>query len=251
MLRARIIPTLLLRNGSLVKTKKFKSFNYIGDPANTVRIFNDLEVDEIVIQDISATLNNNSQDLKCLKEIAEECFIPLSYGGGIDSLDKAKKIFDLGVEKIILNTHSVNRPKLISEISSIYGSQAVIVSIDYKKFFFGEKYVLIKNGTINSKKKPLDWAKEAEQLGAGEILLTSIDHEGTWSGYDFETIKEISNSISVPLIANGGAGNLDHISKVIKYSGASAAAIGSIVVYQKKDFGVLINFPDYKKLEDF
>ena len=177
--------------------------------------------------------------------------MPLSYGGGIDSLDKAKKIFDLGFEKIILNTHCVNRPKLISEISSIYGSQAVIVSIDYKKLFFGGKYVFIKSGTVNSKKKPLDWAKEAEQLGAGEILLTSIDHEGTWSGYDFETIKAISNSISIPLIANGGAGNLDHISKVIRYSGVSAVAVGSIVVYQKKDFGVLINFPEKKKLGDF
>jgi cyclase len=250
MLRTRIIPTLLLRNGSLVKTKKFRSFNYIGDPSNTARIFNELEVDEIVILDILATLNNNQPDLKSLKEIAEECFMPLSYGGGIDSLDKAKKIFDLGFEKIVLNTHAVNRPKLISEISYIYGRQAVVVSVDYRKNFFGKKKVWINSGKINSKKDLLEWVKEVEHLGAGEILLTSIDHEGTWSGYDFDTIKEISDSISIPIIANGGAGNLNHISKAIKECGASAVSLGSMVVYQKKDFGVLINFPDQKKIEE-
>jgi cyclase len=250
MLKTRLIPTLLLRNGSLVKTKKFKSFNYIGDPANTLRIFNELEVDEIMILDISSSMNNSLQDLKCLKEMAEECFMPLSYGGGIDTLDKAKKIFDLGFEKIVINTNAVINPNLITEIASIYGSQAVVVSIDYKMNFLGKKTVRIYCGNKNTQLDPILWAKEVEKFGAGEILLTSIDNEGTWSGFDYGLIKEISEKITLPLIAHGGAGSLNHISKAIKECGASAVALGSMIVYQKKDFGVLINFPDQKKIEE-
>ena len=250
MLQARLIPNLLLRNGALVKTIKFKIFNYIGDPANTVRIFNELKVDELVILDITSSNNHCKQDLKCLKEIAKEAFMPLSYGGGIDCLDKAKKIFDLGYEKIVLNTHAVKNKKLITEIANIYGSQAIILSIYYKKNFFGKKNVYINSGKINSKLDPIEWAKEAEKLGAGEILLTSIDHEGTWGGFDYDTIGLISKNISLPVIANGGAGSLNHILRALNDFGASAVALGSMVVYQKKEFGVLINFPDKKKIEE-
>lgn len=250
MLKTRLIPTLLLRNGSLVKTKKFKSFNYIGDPANTLRIFNELEVDEIMILDISSSMKDSHQDLKCLKEMAEECFMPLSYGGGIDTLDKAKQIFDLGFEKIVINTHAANKPELITEIASIYGSQAVIVSIDYKTNFLGKKTVRTYCGNKNTHLDPILWAKEVEKFGAGEILLTSIDNEGTWSGFDYDMISQISEKITLPLIAHGGAGSLNHISKVINECGASAVALGSMVVYQKKDYGVLINFPDQDKIKE-
>lgn len=243
MVNKRIIPTLLLKNGSLVKTKKFKNYKYVGDPSNTVRIFNELEVDEITILDISATQNNCKQDFKCLKEIAEECFMPLSYGGGINTLDKAKKIFDLGFEKIVLNTFALRNKDLVSKIANIYGSQAVIVAIDVKKNFFGKKKVWINSGKTNTKKNPLEWAKEVELFGAGEILLTSIDHEGTWRGFDFDLIKTVATNVAIPVIAHGGAGKISDISKVISYSNASAVALGSMVVYQKKDMGVLVNFP--------
>ena len=245
MLKTRLIPTLLLRNGSLVKTKNFRSFNYIGDPANTLRIFNELEVDEIMILDISSSMKDSLQDLKSLKEMAEECFMPLSYGGGIDTIDKAKKIFDLGFEKIVLNTSAVNKPNLITEIASLYGNQALIVSIDYKKNFLGNKTVRIYSGNKNTQLDPILWAKEVEKFGAGEILLTSIDNEGTWSGFDYDMIKEISDKITIPLIAHGGAGCINDISKAINQYGASAVALGSMVVFQKKGMGVLVNFPKY------
>ena len=250
MIKTRLIPTLLLRNGSLIKTKQFKSFNYIGDPANTLRIFNELEVDEIMVLDISSSMNNSIQDLKCLKEMAEECFMPLSYGGGIDTLDKAKKIFDLGFEKIVLNTHAVINPDLIAKIASIYGTQSVILSIDYKINLLRKKTVWIYCGNKNTQLDPIIWAKEAENLGVGEILLTSIDNEGTWSGFDYDMIKKISEKITIPLIAHGGAGSIHHISKALNECGASAVALGSMVVYQKKDYGVLINFPDQNKIEE-
>ena len=176
--------------------------------------------------------------------------MPLSYGGGIDTLDKAKQIFDIGFEKIVINTHAVNKPELITEIASIYGSQAVIVSIDYKTNFLGKKTVRIYCGNKNTHLDPILWAKEVEKFGAGEILLTSIDNEGTWSGFDYDMISQISEKITLPLIAHGGAGSLSHISKVINECGASAVALGSMVVYQKKDYGVLINFPDKDKIDD-
>lgn len=182
--------------------------------------------------------------------MAEECFMPLSYGGGIDTIDKAKKIFDLGFEKIVLNTSAVNKPNLITEIASLYGNQALIVSIDYKKNFLGNKTVRIYSGNKNTQLDPILWAKEVEKFGAGEILLTSIDNEGTWSGFDYDMIKEISDKITVPLIAHGGAGCINDISKAINEYGASAVALGSMVVYQKKDYGVLINFPDKDKIEE-
>lgn len=249
MLKTRLIPVLLLKDGCLVKTVKFKKYNYIGDPSNTVRIFNELEVDELILLDIVSSSNNYYQDFKLLKEISNECFMPLSYGGGIDSLEKAKRIFDIGYEKIILNTSAEKNPQLISEIASVYGSQAVILSIDVKKNFFGNYKVFTMSGKLKSNKNPIQWAQEAESLGAGEIIITSIDKEGTWQGFDIEIIKSISDSVSIPVIANGGAGSIEHISNAVKDTGVSAVSLGSIVVYQKKDSGVLINFPDKKKLE--
>lgn len=250
MLQKRIIPNLLLRKGSLVKTTQFNKFDYVGDPSNTVRIFNELEVDELIVQDIFVTSNNSDLNLECLKDLATEAFMPLSYGGGIDCLTKAKKIFDLGFEKIILNSHAVRNKKLISEIARVYGNQAIIVSIDYLENIFGEKNVYINSGKINSKLNPLKWAKEVEELGAGEILLTSISNEGTWNGFDYETISLIANKVSIPVIAHGGAGCINDISKAINQYGASAVALGSMVVYQKKDYGVLINFPDQGKIRE-
>lgn len=248
MLRTRIIPALLLRNESLVKTQRFGKFTYVGDPANTVRIFNELEVDELLFLDITASREKRSPNLKVLADIANECFMPLGYGGGIRSLDQAKAIFDIGFEKVAINTHGAVNPTLISDIASHYGSQAVIASIDVRSGLFGGQTVRILAGKRNTKREPVEWAKEVERLGAGEILLTSIDREGTWEGFDLGLIKSVTDAVSVPVIAHGGAGCVEDIGKVVKQARASAVALGSMVVFQKKGMGVLVNFPDNKQL---
>jgi len=248
MLRTRIIPALLLRDECLVKTTKFGKFTYVGDPANTVRIFNELEVDELLFLDISASRKKRKPNLKVLREIADECFMPLGYGGGISTLKQAKEVFDIGFEKIVLNSNASENPNLISEISKCFGSQAVIVSIDYKQTFWGNKSVYTLSGSRNCKIDPIVWAKQVEDLGTGEILLTSIDREGTWSGFDYDIIKEVADAVSIPVIAHGGAGKIEDIKKVVKESNASAVALGSMVVFQKQGMGVLVNFPNLDML---
>lgn len=249
MLKTRIIPALLLQNESLVKTVKFRKPGYIGDPINTVRIFNELEVDELVFLDITATNEEREPNYKILSEIANECFMPLGYGGGITTLEQAKRIFSIGFEKIVLNTSSHQNKELIAEIAEVYGNQAVIVSIDVKKNFWGTYEVFSHAGKNNTKKNPVDWAVEVESIGAGEILLTSIDREGTWSGFDVNLVKKVTDVVSIPVIAHGGAGTTEHIGEVVKQGNASAVALGSMVVYQQKGYGVLVNFPDKKELE--
>lgn len=249
MLRTRVIPALLLRNESLVKTVRFGKFTYVGDPANTVRIFNELEVDELLFLDITASKERRGPNLKVLADIANECFMPLGYGGGIGSLDQAKAVFDVGFEKVAINTQAAANPALIGEIATHYGSQAVIVSIDVKKGFFGGQSVRTLGGKNNTNRDPVDWAKEVEQLGAGEILLTSIDREGTWAGFDLELVKRVTGAVSIPVIAHGGAGTVEHIGQVVKQADASAVALGSMVVFQKNGMGVLVNFPDQKILK--
>ena len=231
MLETRVIPILLLKKQALVKTKRFRKFDYVGDPCNTIRIFNELEVDELFVVDIDATPSRCVPNFKILQEIAEECFMPLGYGGGVTSLEQAKKIFDIGFEKISLNSIVFENPGLVTEISNHFGSQSVVISVDVKKSF-----------------SPVNWAKQVETLGCGEILLTSIDREGSWSGFDLELVSQVANAVSVPVIAHGGAGNLNHLSEVVRLSKASAVALGSMVVYQKKDMGVLVNFPDKTEL---
>ena len=250
MLKIRVIPCLQLIDDSLVKTVKFKDHGYIGDPINTVRIFNELEVDELCFLDIRATSQKRKPNFEILEQIANECFMPLSYGGGIDSLETANTIFSIGFEKVVLNTAAINNPSLISEIAKEYGSQSVIVSIDVKEVFFRGKKVISFNGKEKTKLDPVGWAQRVEELGAGEILLTSIDQEGTWEGYDIELIKSVTDSVNIPVIAHGGAGNLKHIKEAISKGNVSAVGLGSMVVYQNKGLGVLVNFPDKKLLEE-
>lgn len=250
MLRTRIIPALLLRNESLVKTVRFGNFTYVGDPANTVRIFNELEVDELLFLDITASFEKRRPNLKVLADIANECFMPLGYGGGIQSLDHAKAVFDIGFEKVAINTHAAANPALIGDIARHYGSQAVIVSIDVKMGFFGIQTVRTLSGKRNTRRDPIAWAKEVEQMGAGEILLTSINQEGTWDGFDLELVKRVADAVAIPVIAHGGAGTVDHIQQVVKDAHASAVALGSMVVFQKKGMGVLVNFPNQLRDQD-
>lgn len=249
-IRTRVIPCLLLKDESLVKTVKFKEYNYIGDPINTVRIFNELEVDELVFLDITASKENRKPNFKFLESIACECFMPLAYGGGLDNFDDVQRIFSIGFEKVVINSANFTQPDLISQISKVYGAQAVIGSIDYKKNFFGKTVVHSMGGSKKEELSPVDLAKELERRGAGEIILTSMDRDGTWEGYDLKLIKEVSDALTIPVVANGGAGTVEHLGAAVKDSGASAVAVGSMVVYQKKDMGVLVNFPDKKKIKE-
>jgi cyclase len=250
MLRTRVIPALLLRGESLVKTVQFGRFTYVGDPCNTVRIFNELEVDELLFLDITASIERRGPNLALLADIATECFMPLAYGGGVRNLSDAKSVFDIGFEKIALNSAALENPGLITEIAKPCGSQAVIVSIDVKQGLWGGPTVRGRAGQHNTKLDPVAWAKEVESRGAGEILLTSIDREGSWAGFDLDLVKRVADAVSIPVIAHGGAGSIDDIGKVVKQANASAVALGSLVVFQKKEMGVLVNFPDERQLQN-
>ena len=249
MLKIRIIPCLLLKNESLVKTVKFKKYNYIGDPINTVRIFNELEVDELMFLDIFASKENREINFDILRDIANECFMPLSYGGNINKLDDVKKIFEIGFEKVVINSNAFGNLKLIEEIAHYFGNQSIVGSIDVKKNFWGREKVYSHHGKRVQNNLVVEWAKKMEASGVGELLITSIDREGSWEGYDIELIKKVVDSVNIPVVANGGAGKIEHITQVVSQTKVSACALGSMLLYQKKGMGVLVSFPDRKKLE--
>ena len=249
MLRVRVIPVLLLDDESLVKTRRFAKPAYIGDPCNTVRIFNELEVDELAFLDITATPQRRGPNFALLADIASECFMPLSYGGGLSSFDQAARVFDTGFEKVVLNSHVHARPALVEEIARVYGSQAVVVGIDVKRDWLGRETVVTHSARQRQKPAPVDWARRAETLGAGEILLTSVDREGTWQGYDIDLVRRVNDAVSIPVIAHGGAGNVAHLSAAVRDGHASSVAVGSMVVFQKEGYGVLVNFPERPQLE--
>ncbi len=248
MLQKRIIPVLLLKDESLVKTVKYKTYKYIGDPANTCRIFNELEADELCFLDIFASIEDRKPNFKVLRDIADECFMPLSYGGNVSDVAEAEKIYKSGFEKIVFNTPSFKNPGLIKEVSRIFGTQAVVVAIDVKKNFWGKIHVYSLHGTKDMGITPSDWVGQMEDMGAGEILLTNIDREGTWEGLDIELIKSITSITNLPVIAHGGAGTILHIAEAFNQGHASAVALGSMVVFQKKGMGVLVNMPDRKEI---
>lgn len=251
MLRSRIIPVLLLQEESLVKTTNYSSFQYIGDPCNTVRIFNELEVDELTFLDVRASELNNAPNFELLNDIANECFMPLAYGGGISCFEHAAKIFNIGFEKVILNQILFEKPELITEISEHFGVQSVVASVDVKSDWLGRKSVFSNRARQKTGIDPLEWCQKLETLGVGEILLTNVDKEGTWSGIDVELIQTISDSLTIPLIAHGGVGKAEHIERAFREGNASAVAVGSFFVFQKKGMGVLVNFPERERLEKF
>jgi imidazole glycerol-phosphate synthase subunit HisF len=244
MLSTRVIPCLQLVDESLVKTVQFNKPGYIGDPINTVRIFNELEVDELCFLDIRATTQKRDVNFKILQEIANECFMPLSYGGGIKDFETAKKILSIGFEKLVINTAAIEKPEFITQLAEYFGNQSVIVSIDIKKHTWDKYQIYSHDGTRKNKLKPIEWAKEVEKRGAGELLITSMNNDGTWKGYDIGLTKSIADAVNIPVIANGGAGSIEDIGDVVNLGGASATALGSMVVYQQKGMGVLVNFPD-------
>lgn len=246
MLKTRLIPILLLKNRGLYKGIRFKNHTYVGDPINTVKIFNDKEVDELVILDIEASVKNRPIDFEYLEEVVSEAFMPIGYGGGIRTVDDAKKLFALGIEKVVLNTKAFENPELIAKIASISGSQSVVVSLDVKKSFFGS-YVYILNGTKKTNYTLERAAKFAEQLGAGEIIINDIDKDGTMSGYNLQYVQSISNMVNIPVIVCGGARDITDFKKA-KEAGAHACAAGAMFVYHGPHRAVLISYPDYMDL---
>jgi cyclase len=248
MLKTRVIPCLLLKGAGLVKTQQFKNSKYIGDPINAVRIFNDKEVDELIFLDISATPEKKEPNFDLIKDITSEAFMPFGYGGGITNLNQIEKLFNLGVEKIILNTGAFENPLLVTEASKIFGSQSIVVSVDYKPNIFGKNEVFIRGGSKNTRQTLVSYAKQKQEQGAGEIFLNSIERDGMFKGYDINTIKQVTAELEIPLIASGGASVLTDFRLAVKDGGASAVAAGSMFVFQGVHRAVLITYPKYDEL---
>jgi len=246
----RIIPCLLLRNNGLVKTVRFKDSTYIGDPINTVKIFNEKEVDEIFFLDIDATKLKKEPPYDLIHNIASECFMPFAYGGGIHSLQQIERIIKSGAEKVIINTEAFLNEDFLREAVCQFGSSTIAVSIDVKREFFKGNVVYIKGGTQSTGMAPVEYAKRIENDGAGEILINSIDRDGVMQGYDIELIKDVSSSIRIPIIACGGAGKLSDFGMAVKEGGASAAAAGSFFIFHGKRRAVLITYPSYTEISD-
>lgn len=247
MRRIRVIPTLLLHKGGLIKSVRFKDYKYVGDPINAVKIFNEKEVDEIAVIDIDASGERRGPDIKKITEIAGEAFMPMAYGGGITSIDQIKEIYYNGVEKVIINKASFLNPSLITSAAKLFGSQSVVVSIDVKRPFLKGQRVYADNGKTNMGYTPEDFARRMEDVGAGEILLNNVDRDGTYEDYDFDLISRVSSILNIPLIACGGASDINSFTKAIQ-AGASAVAAGSLFVFQGRHRAVLISYPSQEEL---
>ncbi|MFK8060283.1 MAG: AglZ/HisF2 family acetamidino modification protein [Polaribacter sp.] len=250
MYRPRVIPTLLLRNLGLVKSIKFKNHRYIGDPINAVKIFNDLKADELVFLDITANKQNRKVSLDFVKNVGAEANMPFSVGGGIKTIADIKEIINAGAEKVVLNTFAFQNPELIQDAVNEFGSSTIVVSIDVKKKLFKGQQVYIYSGTKSTGIDPVTYAKRIEDLGAGEIILNSIDQDGLMNGYDLELIEKVSKSVKIPVVALGGAGGLSDLSEAIKTGYASASAAGSMFVYHGPRRAVLISYPTKEELQD-
>ena len=249
MRRIRVIPTLLIQKGGLVKSIQFKDHKYVGDPINAVKIFNEKEVDELVVLDISATAENRPPNMPQIKELAGEAFMPLGYGGGITTLQQIKELIAAGVEKVIINTSAFRNTDLLREGANYVGSQSIVASLDVKKNIWGKYKVFVQNGTVSTGKDPIEYAREMERMGAGEILLNSIAQDGTFGGYDTQLIATVSAAVNVPLVAVGGASSIADFANAIAH-GASAVAAGSLFVFQRPHRAVLISYPSQKELKE-
>lgn len=249
MIDVRVIPCLLLHEGGLVKTTRFREPKYVGDPINAIRIFNEKEVDELVLLDISATRQGRGPAYAVIEDVASECFMPLAYGGGIRTVEEARRIMKLGVEKVIFNTSAWLRSDVIRDASNEFGAQAVVVSIDVRRKLLGRYEVHVENGTQPTGVDPVEYARRMETYGAGEILLTSIDRDGTMKGYDIELIRKIASAVKIPVIACGGAGSLDDFRQAVAVGGADAVAAGAMFVFHGPHRAVLITYPPRRALE--
>ncbi|WP_027906861.1 AglZ/HisF2 family acetamidino modification protein [Pseudomonas taiwanensis] len=248
MIRRRVIPCLLLKARGLVKTVKFKDPKYVGDPINAVRIFNEKEVDELVLLDIDASRNNSEPNYELIAEVAGECFMPICYGGGIKTLEHAEKLFALGIEKISINTAALADLSVIRQVAQKFGSQSVVGSIDCRKGFWGGYSVYSESGTKDMKRTPVEWAQLLEKAGVGEIFLNSVDRDGTQKGFDVALVESVVSQVHVPVIACGGAGSTEDLVDLFERTSVSAVAAGSLFVFHGKHRAVLISYPDLNKL---
>ena len=233
MLKVRIIPTLLFKDFGLVKGVKFDSWRRVGSVMQAVKVYNLREVDELIFLDIAATNDNRRPDFQTVDEIADECFMPLTVGGGIKTTEDIRCLLKVGADKIAINTFAVESPEFIQEAAQRFGSQCIVVSIDVKKINNAYR-VCTHSGTITTDINPIWFSKEAERMGAGEILLTSVDRDGTYEGYDIELIKAVTEEVAIPVIASGGAGNYEHMLSVFSNASASAVAAASIFHYTQQ-----------------
>lgn len=244
-----MIPVLLLHKGGLVKSVKFRNYKYVGDPINAVKIFNEKEIDEIIILDIDASAEERGPNFSQIATIAGEAFIPLAYGGGITTVDQVRELMYNGVEKVIFNNAAIHSPNLLTQAAAMVGSQSVVASIDVKKDMLGRYKVFASNGTKNTKLDPVEFAQKIVKAGAGELFVNSIERDGTFSGFDIPLISKIAHAVDVPVIACGGAACVDDFKSAVA-SGASAVAAGSMFVFQRPHNAVLISYPSQQELKE-
>jgi cyclase len=243
MFRPRIIPVLLLKNQGLVKSVRFNDYRYIGDPINAVKIFNDLKADELIFLDILASKENRVISLDFIKNVGEEANMPFAVGGGIKTIEQIRDIIGAGAEKVIINTYASLNPDFIRQASESFGSSTIVVCIDVKKNLFGKDKTWIIDGKKSTGYLPLEFAQLMEEKGAGEIIIQSIERDGIMQGYDIELIKKISEAVNIPVVALGGAGNMNHLKEAYSEGFANGLAAGSMFVYHGRRNAVLINYP--------
>lgn len=248
MYRPRVIPVLLISDGGLVKSIQFKNHKYIGDPINAVRIFNDLKADELAFVDIEATKKGRLISLDFVKDVGEEANMPFAVGGGIKTVEDIKAVIAAGAEKVIINSEAAKNPNFIKEATSVFGSSTITVCIDVKKTFFKGLTTWTDAGSNATKLSPIEHAQMAEKNGAGEIIVQSISHDGMMEGYDLELIESISRAVKIPVVALGGAGKIEDLHKAHREAYANGMAAGSLFVYQSKNRGVLINYPEKSEI---
>lgn len=247
MRRTRVIPTLLLRGAGLVKTTGFLNPVYVGDPINAIRIFNEKEVDELVLLDITASRTGKGPAFSTIENIASECFMPVAYGGGINSIEHIRKILGTGIEKVVINSAALRQPELVREAAREFGSQAIAVSIDVKRKLFGRYEVFSDGGSKATGSDPVTYAKKMQELGAGEILLASINRDGTMTGYDLDLVSQVAAAVGIPVIASGGAGKVADFTEA-RRAGAAAVAAGAMFVFHGPHRAVLITYPSQAEL---
>lgn len=249
MLRPRIIPCLLIHNKGLVKTTKFTDPKYVGDPINAVRIFNEKEVDELIVLDIDATVENRGPNFELIKKLAAECRMPFCYGGGVKTVEDVRRLISLGVEKVAISASAIQDPTLVSKIAEEVGRQSIVVVLDVKKKMLGGYEVFTHNGKKGTGKNPFELAALYQKMGAGEIVLNSIDNDGVMKGYDLKLIEKVWECTSVPLSVAGGAGSLEDISNLVSKFGVIGAVAGSLFVFKGAYRAVLINYPNQEVKE--
>jgi len=247
MLKTRVIPCLLLRGQGLVKTTKFKDPKYVGDPINAIKIFNDKEVDELILLDIMASKEGRGPLFEVIKEVASECFMPLAYGGGLRTVEEVRKVLKLGVEKVVFNTTAWRDPQILKDASREFGAQAIVASVDVRRKLLGRYEVVVSGGAQGTGMDPVEYARRMEDAGAGELFLNSVDRDGTMKGYDLNLIESVVKAVSIPVVAAGGASSLDDF-RLAAGSGAAAVSAGAMFVFHGPHRAVLITYPSQADL---